>query len=88
MAAALMSQGKVDAVVVGADRVARNGDTANKIGTLGLAVLAKHFRIPFFVAAPSTSIDLNIQVESECLDLLLVWQWGHCVLYIFQESLW
>lgn len=67
MAAALMSQEKVDAVVVGADRVAKNGDTANKIGTLGLAIMAKHFGIPFFVAAPSTSIDLNIQVSSESL---------------------
>ncbi|GMH41258.1 hypothetical protein BSKO_09168 [Bryopsis sp. KO-2023] len=58
MAAALMSQKKVDAIVVGVDRTARNGDAANKIGTLSLAIIAQHFDIPFFVAAPSTSIDL------------------------------
>lgn len=62
MAGALMAQGRVDAVVIGADRVAANGDTANKIGTLSLAVLAHHYKIPFFVAAPSTSIDITIKV--------------------------
>ena len=55
--ASLMAAGKIDLVVVGADRVARNGDTANKIGTLGLAVLARHFGIPFYVACPSTTFD-------------------------------
>ena len=55
-----MAQGRIDAVVVGADRVSANGDTANKIGTLSLAVSASHYGIPFFVAAPSTSIDLNL----------------------------
>ena len=49
---------KVDAVVVGADRVARNGDTANKIGTYQLAVLAKHHGIPFYVVCPVTTIDM------------------------------
>lgn len=57
MAASLMAQGQVDAVVVGADRIAANGDTANKIGTYGVAVLAKYHGIPFFVAAPTSTID-------------------------------
>ena len=57
MTASVMSQGKVDAVIVGADRIAMNGDTANKIGTLGVAVLARHFNVPFFVAAPTSTID-------------------------------
>src|SRR5213593_1691867 len=59
MAAALMYQGKVDVVVVGADRIAANGDTANKIGTYGVAVLAREHGIPFYVAAPLSTIDLN-----------------------------
>ena len=60
MAAAVMTQGKVKAVIVGTDRVAANGDVANKIGTLGVAVLAKHFGLPFYVAAPISSIDLSL----------------------------
>lgn len=60
MVAYLMSTEKIDAVVVGADRVATNGDTANKIGTLQLAISAKNFKVPFFVAAPTQSIDLKI----------------------------
>jgi methylthioribose-1-phosphate isomerase len=60
MAATVMSQGRVRGVIVGTDRVAANGDVANKIGTLGVAVLAKHFGIPFFVAAPTSSIDLSL----------------------------
>ncbi|EPD51917.1 S-methyl-5-thioribose-1-phosphate isomerase [Paenisporosarcina sp. FSL H8-0542] len=59
MAAMVMSQGKVQAVIVGCDRVAANGDTANKIGTLGVSILAKHYNIPFYVAAPTPTIDLN-----------------------------
>src|SRR5215468_9969955 len=59
MSAALMRQGKVDVVVVGADRIAANGDTANKIGTYGVAVLAREHGIPFYVAAPLSTIDLN-----------------------------
>ena len=55
-----MKQGKVDAVVVGADRIAANGDTANKIGTYMVAVLAREHGIPFYVAAPISTIDLNI----------------------------
>lgn len=57
MAAAVMSRGSVAACLAGCDRVARNGDTANKIGTLGLAVLAKHYGVPFYVLGPSTTID-------------------------------
>lgn len=57
MAASLMAAGRIDCIFVGADRIAANGDTANKIGTLGLAVLAQHFRIPFYVCAPSSTLD-------------------------------
>jgi len=57
MAAVLMRQGKINHVIVGADRIARNGDTANKIGTYGLAVLANHHGIPFYVAAPMSTFD-------------------------------
>jgi methylthioribose-1-phosphate isomerase len=60
MAATVMKQGKVRAVIVGTDRVAANGDVANKIGTLNVAILAKHFGIPFYVAAPTSSIDLTL----------------------------
>lgn len=52
-----MSKGLVQRVVVGADRIAANGDTANKIGTLGVALLARHFGVPFYVAAPLSTID-------------------------------
>ncbi|MDE3104531.1 MAG: S-methyl-5-thioribose-1-phosphate isomerase [Acidobacteriota bacterium] len=58
MAAHLMSKGRIQAVVVGADRIAANGDAANKIGTYGVAILAKEFGIPFYVAAPWSTIDL------------------------------
>jgi len=60
MAGALMKQGKIGAIVVGADRIAANGDVANKIGTYTLAVLAKEHGIPFYVAAPFSSIDLEM----------------------------
>ncbi|HEX3644216.1 MAG TPA: S-methyl-5-thioribose-1-phosphate isomerase [Vicinamibacterales bacterium] len=60
MSAALMAQGRVDLVVVGADRIAANGDTANKIGTYGVAVLAREHHIPFYVAAPLSTIDLRM----------------------------
>ncbi len=59
MASMLMKQGKIDIIFVGCDRVARNGDSANKIGTSGLAILAKHYGIPFYICAPSSTIDLN-----------------------------
>ena len=60
MAAQVMKEGKVQMVVVGADRIASNGDTANKIGTYGVALLAKAHDIPFYVAAPSSTFDLAI----------------------------
>ncbi len=60
MAASLMRAGMVDAVIVGADRIAANGDTANKIGTYGLAVLCKEHGIPFYVAAPTSTVDLTL----------------------------
>jgi methylthioribose-1-phosphate isomerase len=59
MAGWLMRQGKINLVLVGADRIARNGDTANKIGTYSLAVLANCHRIPFYVAAPTSTLDLT-----------------------------
>lgn len=61
MAAQVMKEGKIDIVIVGADRIAANGDTANKIGTYGLAVLAKHHGIPFYVAAPTSTIDASLE---------------------------
>jgi S-methyl-5-thioribose-1-phosphate isomerase len=54
-----MSQGKIDLMIVGADRITANGDTANKIGTLEKAIAAKHFNIPFYIAAPTSTIDVN-----------------------------
>jgi methylthioribose-1-phosphate isomerase len=59
MAASMMQSGAIDLVITGADRVAANGDVANKIGTLGVAILADHFGIPFYVAVPSSTIDLD-----------------------------
>ncbi len=59
MVGTVMQQGRVDAVVVGCDRIAANGDVANKIGTYGIAVLAQRHRVPFYVAGPTSSIDLN-----------------------------
>lgn len=60
MAAALLRDKKVQAVIVGADRIAANGDAANKIGTYGLAILARYHNVPFYVAAPSSTFDLNL----------------------------
>lgn len=74
MAGYMMAQGEVDAVVVGTDRVAANGDLANKIGTYMVAVLAKRHNIPFYVACPLSTIDLNmatgkdIPIEERCVD--------------------
>jgi methylthioribose-1-phosphate isomerase len=65
VAAVVMKEGRVNLVLVGADRIAANGDTANKIGTYGVAVLAKHHGIPFYVAAPSTTFDLSIASGAE-----------------------
>lgn len=61
MAAVLMRDGTIDAVVVGADRIAANGDIANKIGTYNVAVLARHHGIPFYVAAPFSTIDMSLE---------------------------
>ena len=65
MAGALMATGQVNAVVVGCDRVAANGDTANKIGTYSLAVLARHHAIPFYVAMPLSTLDLSLPSGTE-----------------------
>ncbi|MFH1837642.1 MAG: S-methyl-5-thioribose-1-phosphate isomerase [Candidatus Omnitrophota bacterium] len=61
MAASLMAKGEINAIVVGADRIAANGDTANKIGTYSLAVLAKYHKVPFYVAAPFSTFDLTLK---------------------------
>jgi len=64
-AASLLSRGFADAVLVGADRIARNGDIANKIGTLALALAARHAGVPFIVVAPESTVDINIATGSE-----------------------
>jgi methylthioribose-1-phosphate isomerase len=61
MAGALMKQGKIDAVLTGADRIAANGDTANKTGTFSLSILAKEYNIPFYIAAPTSTFDVSIK---------------------------
>jgi methylthioribose-1-phosphate isomerase len=65
VAAQVMREGRIQAVITGADRIAANGDTANKIGTYGIATLARAHGIPFYVAAPSTTFDLSIATGSE-----------------------
>ena len=65
MAAQVMKEGKVDLVITGADRIAANGDVANKIGTYGVATLAKAHGIPFYVAAPSSTFDLSLSTGAE-----------------------
>lgn len=65
MAAHLMSRTRVDAVIVGSDRIAANADVCNKIGTYGLAILARHHRIPFYVVAPTTTIDMKARDGSK-----------------------
>ena len=65
MASAVMKQGKINAVLVGADRIAANGDTANKIGTSGVAVLAKYYNIPFYILAPYSTIDFGCESGNE-----------------------
>ena len=73
-AASMMANGEVDCVIVGADRIAANGDVANKIGTYMVAVLARHHRVPFYVAAPLSTLDLrcrsgaDIQIEQRAPD--------------------
>jgi methylthioribose-1-phosphate isomerase len=59
-AASLLASGQVSCVMVGADRIARNGDTANKVGTLGLAIVAKQFGVPFYVVAPTSTVDHSL----------------------------
>ena len=65
MAAVMMQEGKIDMVIVGTDRVAANGDVANKIGTFNVAILANYFKIPFYVACPASTIDLNTPTGAE-----------------------
>ena len=65
MAGALMASGEVDAVIVGADRIAANGDVANKVGTYSLAVLAEHHGLPFYVAAPVSTLDARTPTGAE-----------------------
>ncbi len=65
MAAHCMQKGWIDGVIVGADRIAKNGDTANKIGTYGLAVLSQQHHIPFYVAAPLSTIDFTLETGSQ-----------------------
>lgn len=80
MAATVMDQGKINAILVGCDRVAANGDTANKIGTMNVAILAKYFNIPFYVCAPKSTIDMackdsqdiKIEIRSE-LEITETW---------------
>ncbi len=65
MSAATIREKRATKIIVGADRIARNGDAANKIGTYGLAVLAKYHKIPFYIAAPSSTIDRNIKTGKD-----------------------
>ncbi|PKP60875.1 S-methyl-5-thioribose-1-phosphate isomerase [Candidatus Atribacteria bacterium HGW-Atribacteria-1] len=79
MAGMILSKGKVNEIIVGADRIAANGDVANKIGTMPLAILAKHFGVPFYVAAPSTTVELacesgnNIPIEERDVNEVTNW---------------
>ncbi|MDO5017866.1 MAG: S-methyl-5-thioribose-1-phosphate isomerase [Lagierella massiliensis] len=65
MASIVMKSGKVDAVLVGCDRIAANGDVANKIGTSGVAILAKHYNIPFYVLGPTSTLDLDTKTGDD-----------------------
>ena len=65
MAGWMMKQGEINAVITGADRIAANGDTANKIGTYSLSILAREHGVPFYIAAPSSTFDLSIKSGSE-----------------------
>ncbi len=65
MASLVMKEGKINAVLVGCDRVAANGDTANKIGTSGAAILAKHYNIPFYVLGPYSTVDFNCKTGDD-----------------------
>jgi len=65
MTASLLSGGKINAIMVGADRIARNGDAANKVGSLGLSILAQHYGVPFYVCAPFSTVDFQCAEGSE-----------------------
>jgi methylthioribose-1-phosphate isomerase len=65
MAASLMAKGRIDKIFVGADRIARNGDTANKIGTYSIAVLARHHGVPFYVVAPLSTFDFKLKTGAD-----------------------
>jgi methylthioribose-1-phosphate isomerase len=84
MAGHMMKTEKISAIIVGADRVARNGDVANKIGTYSLAILAKHHKIPFYVAAPFSTIDFAtpnggaIVIEERSTEEVTYIK-GHCI---------
>ena len=65
MAASIMAKKEIDAIIVGADRIASNGDTANKIGTYNVAIIAKYHKIPFYVAAPASTFDLTLKTGEE-----------------------
>ena len=67
MASLVMKQGKINAVLVGTDRIAANGDIANKIGTSGVAILAKHYNIPFYVLGPYSTIDYNCKTGADII---------------------
>ena len=67
MAAVLMKEGRIDKVITGADRIASNGDAANKIGTYSLAVLCKHHQIPFYIAAPFSTFDLSLKTGKDII---------------------
>ncbi len=79
MAATMMARGRIDLVITGADRVAANGDAANKIGTLGVAILARHFKIPFYIAIPYSTIDpdaaggADIPIEERAPEEVTCW---------------
>jgi methylthioribose-1-phosphate isomerase len=82
-AAHLMSKGEIEAVITGADRIAANGDTANKIGTLSVSINAKYFGIPMYIAAPLSTIDMSLEtgdlipIEERCRDEV-VYRFGSC----------
>ncbi len=82
MAASIMASGRIQLVIVGADRVAANGDTANKIGTLGVAIMAKHFGIPFYVACPTSTLD----IKTSCGYDIEIEQRGHDEVCFFGEK--
>ncbi|MDR1630261.1 MAG: S-methyl-5-thioribose-1-phosphate isomerase [Oscillospiraceae bacterium] len=83
MAGSLMAAGKVDAVITGADRIAKNFDAANKIGTLQLAVMAKHFGVPFYIAAPKSTFDPDCASGN---DIVIEMRSGSEIAGVWRES--